>query len=66
MLHTVRLSSSVPWIRKRTFLALKQFECHQYVTYELYDLEAIDFFANKVLNLDRTSGACHDYTIQIY
>ena len=37
-----------------------------YFTYELNDLEAIDFFAHEVLNLDRTSGACHDYTIQIY
>jgi hypothetical protein len=35
-------------------------------TNEFYDLKAIDLLADEVLNLDSSSGACHDYIIQIY
>ena len=35
-------------------------------TNEFDDLEAVDLLADEVLNLDCSSGACHDYIIQIY
>ncbi len=36
------------------------------LTNKFNDLKAIDFFADEVLNLDCSSGASHDYLIQIY